>query len=134
MIIKYFFTWEFIRFAVIGVINTFSSAFISMGYLMFLNKYAAAVLGYLTATVISYFLNCAFTFKQRPSWRTFIRFPVSCVPNFIMYILCYSIAVGLFSADEKLSLFVSSAAAFPLTFLTMKLFTFKSKNPQRKSL
>lgn len=125
--IKHFFTWEFARFFIIGVLNTFNSWVFSAFYLMFLDEYTTLVLGYITAMVISYFLNCWFTFKQKPSWPTFVRFPVSYIPNFIIYCICYFVAVKLFAVDERLAYLISSAAAFPLTFLTMKLFTFRRK-------
>lgn len=77
----------------------------------------AHVLGFFGAMVVSYFLNCSFTFRVRPSWRTFLLFPLSNATNFCAQTLGLYLLVDAFGVDEGYAPLPAAAAAIPVTFL-----------------
>lgn len=128
---KYFFSKEFLRFAMVGTINTISSAVFSLLYRMVMPYRPAFVSGYATSLIVSYLLNTYFTFHQKPSWRTALKFPFSYLPNFLVQYLCIFILVEQVGLGEKLAYFVAAVLAFPITFLVMKLFAYSNKAGKR---
>ena len=122
-----FFTVQFLIFVVIGGVNTLSTAVFAAG-LDILHPAGRDsrfnfVLGYLAGLVLSFFLNTRFTFRQKPTLRRFIRFPVSYIPNFIIQYLCVWLFTAL-SLNQTLAYLLAAAAGIPVTFLTMKFFVY----------
>lgn len=105
-------------FVVVGVINT------GVYYTLYLALHAAGV-AYLTAhvtatllaMVLSYFLNCFLTFRVRPSWRTFLLFPLSNLANFVITTVGMSVAVARLGVDEKVAPLLVAVFAIPVTYL-----------------
>lgn len=126
-------------FVVIGIINTFSTTIIAT----LLDKLAAAVFdggmpqmleklnatfvaAYICSLILSFFLNTFFTFRERPTLKKFIKFPVSYIPNFIIQY----IAVWIFKQlglDPSYAYLLAAVIGIPVTFLVMKLFVYKKK-------
>lgn len=136
-LIEGFLSVSFVTYMIIGVINTFSTTVISTA----LDTITAAafsgntpevilrynitfVVGYIISLIISFFLNTHFTFRQKPTWKRFIKFPLSYVPNFVIqYII-----VRLFTAagiNAALAYITAAVIGIPITFLVMKLFVFE---------
>lgn len=84
------------------------------------------IIGYAVSIVVSFFLNSRFTFHQKPTWKRFIKFPISYIPNFVFQYL----AVFIFTAFERNTTTAYILAAIigtPLTFAAMKLMVFRRK-------
>ena len=80
---------EFVKYAIVGCINT---ADYYLSYLVFINIFKFSyrisfVLGYVVSIIGSYFLNTYFTYKQKPSVKKFLIFPLTYIPNFIIQYL-----------------------------------------------
>ena len=77
-IIKIFLKPEFIKFIIIGFINTFNHNVIYL-LLIYLNVYyvIANFTAFITSMTISFFLNSYITFKVKPTWQRFLLFPLS---------------------------------------------------------
>lgn len=105
-------------FVIVGVINT------GVYYSLYLALHAAGV-GYLTAhvtatllaMVLSYFLNCFLTFQVRPSWRTFLLFPLSNLANFVITTVGMTVAVARLGIDEQVAPLLVAVFAIPVTYL-----------------
>lgn len=106
-----------IRFAGVGVVNTavyyvlYLALRPSFGYL------AAHVTAFILAMIGSYFLNCALTFRTRPTWRTFALFPLSNLTNFVLTTVGLRVAVGSMGMNAQIAPLVVAAAAIPFTYL-----------------
>jgi len=142
-----FFTWEFIRFLIIGVINTFSTTVFASIFDKRINDKLAFVLGYVLGMVISFFLNTYFTFRERPTWDKAIKFPLTVLPNFIFKFLFVWLYLDVIKIEnigliKDLSAMLSkppldfsrtfaylcaAVIALPLTFLFMRFFIYKKK-------
>ncbi|WP_024876260.1 GtrA family protein [Saccharomonospora piscinae] len=106
-----------VRFAAVGAVNTATYVGLylllrpTMGYL------AAHVVAFVLAMVGSYFLNCRFTFRTRPSLRTFLLFPLSNVTNFAVTSAGLYLLVEVLAVNERIAPLLAAAVAIPVTFL-----------------
>ncbi len=138
-IVDRFISAEFVTFLIIGCINTFSTTVISSildslkGALLSGTLEAAFdrfritfIIGYCASLVISFFLNTKFTFREKPTLKKFIKFPLSYVPNFaIQYIL-----VWFFTAidwNKTIAYMLAAVISLPITFIVMRLFVYNKK-------
>jgi putative flippase GtrA len=108
-----------VRYGLVGLANaatyygTYLLALPRAGYLV------AHVVGLGVAMVVSFLLNCRFTFRVRPTWTRFLLYPASQVVN----ILATTVGVvGLvhLGLDERLAPLVAAALALPASFLAAR--------------
>lgn len=65
----------FSKYIVIGIVNTLSTFFIIMSLTACgVGLYAANASGYIAGMIVSYFLNCTFTFKKKYSFKSIFLF------------------------------------------------------------
>jgi putative flippase GtrA len=105
------------RFVVVGVLNTgvYYGTYLLLrpliGYL------AAHLVGMVVAMVGSFFLNCLWTFRTRPTWRKFAIFPLTNATNYVMTTVGVVLLVQWARVDEVVAPLIAAAAAVPVTFL-----------------
>ena len=95
--IKQFFDIKFWKFILVGILNTV----VGMG-LQFLffnlcgwNEWVSSLVGYILGSILSYFLNKYFTFKNKDKgWKPIVKFALNIA---ICYGLAYGIAIPLIS-------------------------------------
>jgi len=123
---------NFLAFIVVGGFNaldgiilaTLMSLFIASGTLAF-------VVGYFLSLIISYFLNSLITFGDRNfSVKTFIKFCISYIPNFLIQVICVSVLIDIASIDKILAYTISVIIGVPVTFLILSVFAFRKKEQQ----
>lgn len=112
---------SFIRFAVVGVINTINyyAIYLLLMYLdiVYLISHSAA---FIISMVGSYFLNCYFTYKTKPTLKKFLQFPLTYVVNYTVSTSSLFIFVDLFKMNEFFAPFISMLLPIPFTYLTSK--------------
>lgn len=128
-----FLTVEFIKFVIIGVVNTLSTAVIAtvLDKLALMLEFDSRlserinitfICGYALSMIISFLLNTYFTFREKPTLKKALKFPVSYIPNFIVqYIVVYILGSG------TLSYLIAAVVGIPVTFLTMRIFVYRKK-------
>lgn len=108
-----------VRYGLVGLANaaTYYGAYLvahpRAGYLV------AHVVGLGVAMVVSFLLNCRFTFRVRPTWTRLLLYPASQTVN----ILATTIGVvGLVHAgvDERLAPLLAAGLAMPVSFLAAR--------------
>ncbi|MCW2675273.1 MAG: putative GtrA-like protein [Modestobacter sp.] len=105
------------RFVVVGVLNTgvYYGTYLLLrpliGYL------AAHLVGMVVAMVGSFFLNCLWTFRTRPTWRKFAMFPLTNATNYVMTTVGVVLLVQWARVDEVVAPLIAAAVAVPVTFL-----------------
>lgn len=120
-----FLSIEFMKFVIIGVINTFNGTLFSYIYSSFLNENIAFIFGYITGLLISYLLNSYFTFKESLSIQKFIRFAISYIPNFLIQYIVVLIVINILGWYNLIAYGLAALIGVPVTFIIMKLFAFK---------
>ena len=113
---------EFVKYAIVGCINT---ADYYLSYLVFMDIFKFAyrisfVLGYVVSILGSYFLNTYFTYKQKPSVKKFLIFPLTYIPNFIIQYLGIILLVDRLNMSSKVAPVITAIVATPITFFVMK--------------
>ena len=118
--LKQFFDIKFLKFILVGIINTI----IGMGLqFVFYNVFGwdkfdwgvtlASFLGNLIGSVVSYFLNKYFTFKNtEKGWKPVLRFAVNIVVCYVIAYLVISPLVSLVSTSNHWSMFGWSEQKF----------------------
>ena len=139
--VRPFLTVQFIIFMMMGIINTAVSVCTAtlldilhrqllapdnIIRLMAENSRSNFIFGYIVSIVTSFFLNCKFTFRQKPTWEKFIKFPVSYIPNFIFQYIIVFIFTSL-QWNSTVAYICAAVIGTPLTFAAMKLMVFRRK-------
>ncbi|USK86938.1 GtrA family protein [Peribacillus asahii] len=110
---------EFIKFIVVGIINTFNyyivylflHAILETDYMM------AHIVGFITSLVISFFLNSYFTFKVKPTLDKFLKFPLTQLVNIALSSLFLYVFVKHIRINSTIAPVLSIFITVPLTFV-----------------
>ena len=75
--------FEIIKFIIVGGINTLNYyiVYLLLLKLFHVNYMISHIAGFLVSFVISYYLNCYFVYKVRPTLKKFLSFPLTQVIN-----------------------------------------------------
>lgn len=140
-IIRPFLTVQFIIFMILGIVNTAISVgtatLLDIAHKTLLSpnnpfrifaehSRSNFIFGYIVSIISSFFLNSRFTFHQKPTWKKFIKFPISYIPNFVFQYLMVFIFTA-FSLNSTLAYICAAIIGTPLTFAAMKLMVFRRK-------
>lgn len=121
MLLMKFMNREFIRFVIIGGINTGSTYFIYLLLLNFLNYSISYTVSYLFGIVISYFLNTYVVFKEKISLKKFIKFPIVYIVQYLINIIMIYIFVENFEFSNKVVPLLTIIITIPVTYTISRL-------------
>ena len=119
-----FLSEKFIGSCLIGIINTFNTAFFSWLFHFILQENFAAYLGFFLSLTVNYLLNSHFVFKNHLHYKKYIKFLISYIPNFIIFFLVSFITINLLEMDQFWATVLATAAGGPVTFVIIKLYAF----------
>ena len=145
--LKQFFDVKFWKFILVGVINTLvGNGLQFLFYNLFgWNVWISSVLGYILGSVVSYFLNKHFTFKNKEKgWKPVVRFAVNIA---VCYTLAYLITVPLINwictvnhwtmfgwpvkkFADNLSMVVGACLFVAFNYIGQRFFAFREKSEQ----
>lgn len=111
---------EVVRFALVGVANT---AIYYGAYLVLLTALpylGAHLIAWAISVVGSFFLNCWFTYRVRPSWRRFLYYPLATLVNIFMTTAGVIGLVEWLNVDTRLAPLIAGVAAMPATFVVTR--------------
>ncbi|GEQ08156.1 sugar translocase in surface polysaccharides biosynthesis [Staphylococcus haemolyticus] len=78
------------------------------------------IAGFLVSFVISYYLNCYFVYKVRPTLKKFLSFPLTQVINMGMQTLLLYVFVKWFQFPSEIAPFAGLIITIPITFIVSK--------------
>ena len=112
---------SFIRFAIVGCINTLNYYLL---YILFMFVGLPYIFSHSAAFGISmigsFYLNCYYTYKVKPTWKKFIQFPMTYVVNYSVSTLSLFVIVDLLHLNAFIAPIISMLLPIPFTFLVSK--------------
>ncbi len=125
--LQHFFSRQFALFFVIGLINAVNGVIFSLLYSLILPVSPAFVAGYLSSLTVSYLLNSRFTFRKSLSFKRYGSFCLSYLPNFAIQNIIVFVVYYWAGFSKLLAFLLAAAIGMPVTFLMLKLITFRQK-------
>ncbi|MEV0783363.1 glycosyltransferase [Streptomyces sp. NPDC050423] len=108
---------QFITFAMIGVVNTavYLSVYATLNH--WIPYLTAHVIGYCVSIVGSFLLNSYITCRTSPTWRAFVRFPLSSVVNLVLSGALLYVGVSHLGMGKNIAALIAGILATPFSFL-----------------
>ncbi|GAB2797977.1 glycosyltransferase [Streptomyces chlorus] len=110
-------TRQFTTFVMIGFVNTAVYLAVYATLNQWIPYLAAHVIGYSVSTVGSFLLNSYLTYRTRPRWRAFLRYPLSSGFNLVASGALLYVAVSRLEMDKNVAALVAGVLVTPVTFL-----------------
>lgn len=114
--------YEIFKFVLVGGINTLNYYLV---YLLLLKVIEVPYLlshitGFLFSFIISYYLNCYFVYRVKPTWRKFVSFPLTQVVNMGMQTFLLWLFVDIYHWSAVYAPLVGLVVTIPITFILSK--------------
>lgn len=108
---------QFITFAMIGVVNTavYLSVYATLNH--WIPYLTAHVIGYCVSIVGSFLLNSYITCRTSPTWRAFVRFPLSSLVNLVLSGALLYVGVSHLGMGKNIAALTAGVLATPFSFL-----------------
>lgn len=119
------------RYGMVGAVNTAVYYGLYQLLLMAVPYPLAHTFAIAVAVVVSYFLNCRFTFRTRPRLRTFLLFPLSQVTNLAVSTVLLFVFVNWFELTHRIAPLIASVSAVPASFVVAQLVLAGRREPVR---
>lgn len=125
-----------IKFIIVGVINTLFGTLVMFGFynILHLNYWISTGANYVFGSILSYFLNKYFTFKNNEKgWKPVFRFVINIA---VCYTLAYGIAKPLVrfllsgfskTVTENCAMILGMVIFVGLNYIGQRFFAFKEK-------
>lgn len=114
--------FEIIKFIIVGGINTVNYYIVYLLLLkgLHMNYLVSHISGFIVSFVISYYLNCYFVYKVKPTWKKFLSFPLTQVVNMGMQTLLLYVFVQWLHISAVIAPFAGLIITIPVTFILSK--------------
>lgn len=111
---------RFLTFGIIGAANTVFCLLVNRGLIgLGLEVGAASILSDAIAMIPSYIFNMKLTYHKDLSWKSFITFPLSYIPGWIISFLIVEILHRMLGVPEQYAKLISVPIYIPVNFLCM---------------
>lgn len=118
---------KFIGFCLIGIINTFNTAFFSWLAYFKIQQNISAYIGYIISLTINYILNSKIVFKCKLSVKKYFYFLLSYIPNFLIYTFASMLTINVLKINQFWATTIATVIGGPVTFVIIKLFAFEDR-------
>ncbi|HDC9703831.1 TPA: flippase GtxA [Staphylococcus aureus] len=113
---------EILKFIIVGGINTLNYyvVYLLLLKLLHIEYMISHITGFLVAFVISYYLNCYFVYRVKPTWRKFISFPITQIVNVSLQTVLLYVFVSWLNLPAEIAPFAGLLITIPITFVLSK--------------
>ncbi|UXU15192.1 flippase GtxA [Staphylococcus aureus] len=113
---------EILKFIIVGGINTLNYyvVYLLLLKLLHIEYMISHITGFLVAFVISYYLNCYFVYRVKPTWRKFISFPITQIVNVSLQTVLLYVLVSWLNLPAEIAPFAGLVITIPITFVLSK--------------
>ena len=112
---------EFIKFAVVGLINTATTYIIYILLLNFLSYGISYTISYIGGIFISYVLNSYYVFKEKLNAKKMIQYPLVYLVQYGINAVMLYLLVGWLSMREEYAPLLVIIITIPITFILSRL-------------
>ncbi|HDH1351178.1 TPA: flippase GtxA [Staphylococcus aureus] len=111
-----------LKFIIVGGINTLNYyvVYLLLLKLLHIEYMISHITGFLVAFVISYYLNCYFVYRVKPTWRKFISFPITQIVNVSLQTVLLYVFVSWLNLPAEIAPFAGLIITIPITFILSK--------------
>lgn len=113
---------EILKFIIVGGINTLNYyvVYLLLLKLLHIEYMISHITGFIVAFVISYYLNCYFVYRVKPTWRKFISFPITQIVNVSLQTVLLYLFVSWLNLPAEIAPFAGLIITIPITFVLSK--------------
>ncbi|EUH96629.1 flippase GtxA [Staphylococcus aureus] len=113
---------EILKFIIVGGINTLNYyvVYLLLLKLLHIEYMISHITGFLVAFVISYYLNCYFVYRVKPTWRKFISFPITQIVNVSLQTVLLYVFVSWLNLPAEIAPFAGLVITIPITLVLSK--------------
>ncbi|MBN5656600.1 flippase GtxA [Staphylococcus aureus] len=113
---------EILKFIIVVGINTLNYyvVYLLLLKLLHIEYMISHITGFLVAFVISYYLNCYFVYRVKPTWRKFISFPITQIVNVSLQTVLLYVFVSWLNLPAEIAPFAGLVITIPITFVLSK--------------
>ncbi|HDC6530413.1 TPA: flippase GtxA [Staphylococcus aureus] len=113
---------EILKFIIVGGINTLNYyvVYLLLLKLLHIEYMISHITGFLVAFVISYYLNCYFVYRVKPTWRKFISFPITQIVNVSLQTVLLYVFVSWLNLPAEIAPFAGLIITIPIAFILSK--------------
>ncbi|HFJ5194706.1 TPA: flippase GtxA [Staphylococcus aureus] len=113
---------EILKFIIVGGINTLNYyvVYLLLLKLLHIEYMISHITGFLVAFLISYYLNCYFVYRVKPTWRKFISFPITQIVNVSLQTVLLYVFVSWLNLPAEIAPFAGLIITIPITFILSK--------------
>ncbi|PZI31033.1 flippase GtxA [Staphylococcus aureus] len=113
---------EILKFIIVGCINTLNYyvVYLLLLKLLHIEYMISHITGFIVAFVISYYLNCYFVYRVKPTWRKFISFPITQIVNVSLQTVLLYVFVSWLNLPAEIAPFAGLIITIPITFVLSK--------------
>lgn len=110
---------EFFKFIIVGGLNTahYYAVYLIMLHIAGLHFFTAHVIGFISSLIGSFFLNTLYTYKVKPTWAAFIRFPLTQLFNTGMTAVLLFLFVEQLHISSSIAPLAAVLFTLPVTFI-----------------
>ncbi|HCW7773723.1 TPA: flippase GtxA [Staphylococcus aureus] len=113
---------EILKFIIVGGINTLNYyvVYLLLLKLLHIEYMISHITGFIVAFVISYYLNCYFVYRVKPTWRKFISFPITQIVNVSLQTVLLYVFISWLNLPAEIAPFAGLIITIPITFILSK--------------
>ncbi|MFC4323766.1 GtrA family protein [Litchfieldia salsa] len=110
---------ELFRFVIVGGINTFHYyvLYLFLLHVVESHYFVAHSIGFLSSLIGSFFLNTTFTYKVKPTWAAFIRYPLTQLFNTSATSLLLFLFIEILQMNSSVAPIIAVLFTLPATFI-----------------
>lgn len=108
---------RFIRFVLTGIANTLNYVCFFKAITFFLDYATAHIIAFLLSAFVSYFITSYYTFESSPTLKSFLKFPLTFLPNLVGSTLITILLVENDVVSNNIASTLVMLSSIPITFL-----------------
>lgn len=116
-----FLSKEFIKFVVVGIVNTASTYLIYLMLLNVLSYTLSYTVSYICGIFISYVLNSYYVFKEEFNYKKMIQYPLVYVVQYVINAVMLYLLVDYLKLEKEYAPLVVILLTIPITYIFSRL-------------